>query len=476
MAKITRRSFLAGGAAGFAGATTALGLLNRSKAWAADTTGYRALVCVFLFGGLDHADTVFPFSQGEYDQLANLRAGLFNAYNGQPSTSRARDNLLQITPANASAFGGREFALSPQMPEMQNLFESGEMAIVGNVGPLVEPTDRDSFDNQSVVLPPRLFSHNDQQSSWMALDVEGAQLGWGGQFADAVLASDANANPLFTSITTSNSIFLAGNTSFPFFASVNGGRELELNIVEQEFLLGGNDRFNAQRQAVENYYNTTDFGSLGVMQRDFTRMAAQGIENNSIFQSSLESIVPFATIFPEGPLGNQLNSVAEAIQVGNAMNVSRQIFFVGIGGFDTHSNQASRLPGLQAQISGALMAFRNAMIERNLWNGVTVFTGSDFGRTVIDNGDGTDHGWGAHHFVLGGSVQGGNIYGDIPSPDIDSQFYTPTRGRLIPTTSVERYAATLGRWFGLSEAELSTALPKLTSFGDADLGVFGSIS
>lgn len=472
MNNLTRRNFLAGTAATFAGGSTMLGLLNQTKAWAADTSGYKALVCVFFFGGLDHGDTVFPLAQAEYDQLAELRTGLFNAYGNQADTSRsrARDNLLPLNSSNSAAFGGREFALSPQMAEMQSLFDAGEMAIVGNIGPLIEPTTRQTFEDDSATLPARLFSHNDQQSTWMALDTEGAQLGWGGQFADAILASDVSANPLFTSITTSNNpVFLAGNTANPFSASIGGGTN-ELNVTEASFILGGNDRFDAQRDAVRAYYERMEFNNSGLMGRDFTRMSAEGIENISAFNTATDNVVPFSTSFPETGLGRQLQTVAETIEARNAFNLSRQIFFVGIGGFDTHSRQANALPGLQIQISSALQAFRDAMVERNLWNDVTLFTASDFGRTLIDNGDGTDHGWGSHHFVLGGSVQGGQIYGDIPSPDIGSNFYTPSRGRLIPTTSVEQYAATLGSWFGLNDAELGAALPNLASFSQTNLG------
>lgn len=468
MTHMTRRDFLSGSAASFAGGAGVLGLLNQNKAWAADTAGYKALVCVFLFGGMDHADTVFPFDEPSYDILDDVRGGLLNNYSGD--ASRDRDNLLPINPTNSAAFGTRRFALSPQMPELHSLFESGELAIVGNVGPLIEPTDRQSFDERSVELPPRLFSHNDQQSTWMALGVEGSRLGWGGQFADAAIASDATANALFTSISTNGStVFLAGNSSQAFAASTRGGG-LDLNITQQRFLLGGNSRFDPQRAAIEAYYDTSDFGAAGTMRRDFNRAISGGIANIRSFNEASDNIVPFTTTFPDSNLGGQLQLVAETIEARDALQVSRQVFFVGIGGFDTHSNQADRLPGLQTQISQAIGAFRNAMVERGLWNDVTLFTASDFGRTTIDNGDGTDHGWGGHHFVTGGSVTGRRILGDIPTADITSSNYTRTSGRLIPSVSVEQYAATLGSWFGLNNDELLAALPNLTRFSNSNLG------
>ncbi|MEL7452844.1 MAG: hypothetical protein AAGJ50_05665, partial [Pseudomonadota bacterium] len=261
MKPLNRRAFLGGSAASFAGATGLLAGLGNRKAFAADTSGYRALVCIFLFGGLDHADTVFPMDEDEFNQLAAARNGLFAAYSGDPDFARTRSNLLELDVQNASAFGGRSFALAPGMAEMQSLFASGELAIVGNVGPLIEPTDRESFQNETVALPPRLFSHNDQQSTWMALDVEGAQLGWGGRFADATLASDTTANPLFSAITTAgNQVFLAGETARQFAAgSIGGG--LDLTITSLEFILGPGQRGVDQRAAVEAFYAQSNFGN-----------------------------------------------------------------------------------------------------------------------------------------------------------------------------------------------------------------------
>ncbi|MEL7130719.1 MAG: DUF1501 domain-containing protein, partial [Pseudomonadota bacterium] len=381
-----------------------------------------------------------------------------------------RSNLLELDVQNASAVGGRSFALAPGMAEMQSLFASGELAIVGNVGPLIEPTDRESFQNETVALPPRLFSHNDQQSTWMALDVEGAQLGWGGRFADAALASDTTANPLFSAITTAgNQVFLAGETARQFAAgSIGGG--LDLTITSLEFILGPGQRGVDQRAAVEAFYAQSNFGNPSIMARDYARISSTGIGNVRGFNQATSDIVPFSTEFPQSPLGRQLRTVAETIEARNVFGVSRQVFFVGLGGFDTHSAQSFALPSRQVQISAALNAFRDAMVERNLWQDVTVFTASDFGRALVDNGDGTDHGWGGHHFVAGGSVNGGQIFGDIPRPDPSLSQYTPLSGRLIPTISVEQYAATLGAWFGLSLDELQIALPNLSQFPTPTIG------
>ena len=171
-----------------------------------------------------------------------------------------------------------------------------------------------------------------------------------------------------------------------------------------------------------------------------------------------------------------MRSVAETIKIRQFLNVSRQMFYVSTGGYDTHSNQANSIGDLHSQLAAAISSFREAMIEIGEWNNVVVFTASDFGRTVIDNGNGTDHGWGGHHFVAGGDVQGKRLYGEVPFADVDSSSYTKSRGRLIPTTSVEQYAATMGSWFGLDSGELRAALPNLNNFNQTDLGFMGGAS
>ena len=469
MTVLNRRNFLAGSAASFAGATGVLGSL--SAAAATNTTGYKALVCVFFKGGWDSADVVLPYDQASLDQLEGLRPGLFQAYaNRSTPSSRSRDALLRLSAANEGSFGGRQFAFPPEFAELQSVFNSNDLAIVGNVGPLIEPTDSDSFAEQSVELPKRLFSHNDQQSTWQSLGTEGTRYGWGGRFVDAAIASDTTANPLYAAISTGgNDVFLSGETAKQFTAS-NGNSPRELNIVEREWLIGGNDRYDEVRRRLEAFYERDDFGHSNLMKQDFADISANGVANVKAYNQARASVTPLQTVFPESSLGRQLKTVVETVEARAGLNVSRQVFYVQIGGFDTHNNQASSMPGRLSEISQAFGAFREALVERNLWNSVTTFTASDFGRTTIDNGDGTDHGWGAHHLVMGGAVNGGRIYGDLPAHDLSLPAYEPQRGRMIPTTSVEQYAATLGGWFGLDIADLNAALPNLRNFAQTNIG------
>jgi len=474
MANINRRRFLQSSSAmGFAASTGLLAAMGSSNAFAADTSGYKALVCVFFKGGLDSMDLVLPKDAASHDALAAVRPGLFGAYGvGSGSSSRDRDNILKLNPSNSGDFGGREFGFAPEMSELQGLFEAGNAAIVGNVGPLIEPTTRTSMDNLSAQIPDRLFSHNDQQSTWMSFGTEGTQSGWGGRFIEAALKEDAVSNPIFSAITTSGSdVFLSGEGVRQFSAP---SQPESADILRQKWRLGSGRNSDAARAAIRDHLASVGVTSQNLYGQDLIGVNRRAIENIDAYQAAIEGGVAVTTSFPESSLGGQLKTVANTIAVRGALNVRRQIFFVSIGGFDTHDSQRNSMPVLQAQISTSIAAFQAAMVELGLSDSVTLFTGSDFGRTAIDNGDGTDHGWGAHHLVVGGAVQGKKIYGTLPEYDLGAETYTESRGRLIPSVSVDQYAATLGGWFGLDTAELNEALPNLSNFSQKDLGIFAN--
>ena len=427
-------------------------------AHAADTNGYKALVCVFLFGGLDCHDLILPYDEPSYYQYAQLRPSLL----AQQGTARLRANLLSISPNTSNVLRGRQVAFPPEMPKLADLFRQNKVAIVGNVGPLIEPTTRTSFENGAVRLPPRLFSHNDQQAVWQANQPEGAQYGWGGLFADAVLASGANASlPQFTTITTEDvGPFLTGRRAVPYRVSTTGAARVD-------FLEDYYDGISGERtdllEAVRNQLAAESYRGQHLLVRDMATAFSSGLATNEAYDSARQQGASLPTSFPATPLGAQLRAAAETISVRDRLFASRQIFFVGLGGFDTHDGQARALPALLSQIDGALSAFQTAMEALGLAREVTLFTASDFGRTLTVNGDGTDHGWGGHQIVLGGAVNGGEIYGTLPPPvlghDADSGG-----GRLIPSLAVDSYAAELGRWFGLDESELLSALPGLKNF------------
>ncbi len=472
MTYINRRRFLQSSSAmGFAAGAGLLATMGHSSAFAADTSGYKALVCVFFKGGLDSMDLILPTDVASHEALAAIRPGLFGAYGvGSGSSSRDRENILKINPSNSSEFEGREFGFAPEMSELHALFEAGNAAIIGNVGPLIEPTTRSAMDNLSAQIPDRLFSHNDQQSTWMSFGTEGTQNGWGGRFIEAALKQDATSNPTFSAISTAGSdVLLSGEGVKQFSAPSNPE---SADILRQKWRLGSGRNSEAARAALRDHLASVGVTSQNLYGQDLISVNSRAIENVETYKAALDGGMALATEFPASGLGTQLKTVANTIAVRGALNVRRQIFFVSIGGFDTHDNQRNSMPALQAQISTSIAAFQSAMIELGLSDSVTLFTGSDFGRTAIDNGDGTDHGWGAHHIVVGGAVQGKKIYGALPEYDLGAESYTASRGRLIPSVSVDQYAATLGGWFGLENAELSNVLPNLSNFSQKDLGFF----
>lgn len=464
----SRRGFLKGSAAATLGGAAGFAAdLMRFNAFAADTSGYRALVCVFLYGGMDGHDTVIPFDDASYNQYANLRRELFNRYqNNEGGSTRVRDQLLPLGLSNAGDFGGRQFALPPQLGPLHELIERGDGAIVSNVGPLVVPMNRDDYQNRSAPRPPRLFSHNDQQSVWMSSEPEGARFGWGGRFADMIAASGANPDATFTAVSTSGTVvFLQGEIGGQY--QIGGRGPQEIRGLGEDTLFGS----SALPGLYEAHLKAEGQSINGILQRDFVDVMDRSIEANRTLREAFGSAAPFATVFPESRLGVQLQVVARIIALRGVLGVSRQIFFVGTGGFDTHSSQASSLPALHANIAGSMRAFYDATAEMGVAGSVAAFTASDFGRTLTINRDGTDHGWGGHHFVIGGGVNGGRMIGQFPQPVV-GHVQDSGNGRLIPTTSVDQFAATLGAWFGLTSGELQDALPGLSNFSEQNIGLF----
>ncbi len=459
-----RRKFLQGSSALSLASLLGLGAtLSSFEAQAADTSGYKALVCIFLLGGLDTHDIVFPYDQPSYDQYASIRASLLGQYaNMAGGSTRDRARLLPLVPDNAANFGGRQFALSEEMAGIKGLFDSGDAAIIANVGPLIQPINRTEFEAETIATPKRLFSHNDQQSTWMSSQPEGASFGWGGRFADAALNAGANSNQEFTTITSlGNELFLTGETAKPYQIGLNGAIEIDA----LKFFEANRSEPNGEivYQKLRDHFEAMDFVSSNLVERDIVATMNDALTTNEDFNTALETGQPLVTQFPQHFLGQQLSAIARTIAIRDSLVMKRQVFFVAIGGFDTHSAQATDMPGLQTQIDTGVVAFYQAMQELGLADSVTTFTASDFGRTLAVNGDGTDHGWGSHHFVIGQAVQGRNIYGQMPTYDFGHDQDAGS-GRLIPTTSVEQFAAPLGSWFGLNATELAIALPNLGNF------------
>lgn len=456
---ISRRNAIRLLGAGAVAGTAMAGAPGVFTSHAADTSDYRALVCVFLFGGMDSHDVVIPVQPAEYESWRAIRRSFVT----RQGASRDRGSLLPLVQAGRPSQEAPQHALAPELSSIKALYDAGDAAVVANVGPLVEPVTRQAFEAGIAKVPPRLFSHNDQQNIWQAGAPEGAQFGWGGLFADAVLASGGNSNqPQFTTITTEEvGPFLTGRNATPFRIGIDGAAQL--NILE-EFEDQTDPAFV---NTVRDQLASRSFTGGNIIERDIAAKLANGLDSNDFYGQALASGMPNFARFGSGPLSAQLRAVANTIAVRGQLSASRQIFFVGLGGFDTHSAQAVDLPSLLRELDSGVAAFHAAMASQGLSQNVTLFTASDFGRTLAVNGDGTDHGWGGHHFVVGGAVRGADIYGDIPPATI-GHLQEVGGGRLIPSLAVDQYAAQLGRWFGLGPSEIGAALPNLGRFSPPD--------
>lgn len=460
-----RRQILKRVGAAAVGAATWLSRPATFTAHAATNSDYKALVCLFLYGGMDSHDVLLPYDQSSYNEFAAVRQSLL----ARQGSSRRQGSLLALTPATERVLQGRQVALAPELQGLKALFDSGQAAIVGNVGPLIEPVSRQTFESGAAHLPPRLFSHNDQQSIWQSSAPEGARFGWGGLFADALISAGINQSaPQFTTIAMEEvGPFLNGRFATPYRVSPSSAAQI--NILDELF-----DSPDAERldflNTVREQFGAMSFNGNHILERDMAAALNHGLDTNDRFNRARSGAAPLATDFPATPLGEQLSAVAETMSVRSTLFANRQIFFVGLGGFDTHSEHARVFPKLLTQIDTAVSAFYSATVELGLADRVTLFSASDFGRSLAVNGDGTDHGWGGHQFLVGGAVNGGELFGSVPPATLGHDADSGG-GRLIPSVSVESYAAELGRWFGLSETDLLQALPNLHHFDSSNLGL-----
>ena len=422
------------------------GALN---ALAATTPDYKALVCIFLYGGNDANNMLVPYDTAGYNNYAALRTA------GGSSIAIPQAQLLGLTPTP-------NFALHPSLAEMQGLYNSGTAAIVANVGTLTQPLTRAQYlAGQS--CPSNLFSHPDQQEEWQNAATDGSTpTGWAGRMSDVLISSGAYNNgasiPMITSV-AGDTLFCNGVSTTPVSvspgnlgnASCSEGAECAARLAAAQSLItfsSGVSLITADDQISSNAYTYAN-----------------------TLTAATKSVTALKTVFPASGLGAQLQQIAQIIQVRAALGVQRQIFFCGIGNFDTHSNQLALQAALLSQISPAMLAFYNATVEMGIQQDVTSFTMSDFARTFQPNSNtGTDHAWGSHHFVFGGAVKGGQMYGTFPTIALGGPSDSGSNGRWVPSTGSVQYAATLASWFGVPTAQLPTVFPNIGTFATPNLG------
>ncbi|MCX7218138.1 MAG: DUF1501 domain-containing protein [Burkholderiales bacterium] len=450
----TRREFLKRasilGAAGVA-APMALNLSILNEAVAATSpTDYKALVCLYMAGGNDCHNVLIPYDNANYAKYAAIRQAL-----AIPQAS------LSATALGVVDAGGRQMALAPQWAGLKTLYDAGSLGVISNIGTLAVPTTKTQYKNNSVPLPPKLLSHNDQTNVWLSGAGEGAGKGWGGRIADLYMAN--NTSTALTCVLIGGSrVFLSGQQTAAFTQGT--GTPLQL--------LGG---------ASSRWGNTTLRADLiDLMSKGKDNELANAYRDISNRGISTSTTVANAYVGKADPVGfpannnlsDQLKAVAKMIAARDTLGNKRQVFMVQIGGFDLHDDLMQKHPGLLTSINDAMLAFQNSMLALGLQNNVTTFTASEFGRTLSSNGDGSDHGWGSHHLVMGGAVKGGQIFGKKMVPEIDGDFDIG-QGRLIPDFATDQLAWSLAKWFGAEDSDRSLIMPTMANFDVNALKIFG---
>lgn len=447
----SRRAFLKRSAAlGLAGSAmpfvTSLAAIG--EAAAAVTSDYKALVCVFLYGGNDYANTLPPYDQASY--------ALYQAARSNIALDRAALAATVLNPVTALA-GGRQYALAPTLSPLLPLFNAGKMAVALNVGTLVQPTTKAQYSANSVPLPPKLFSHNDQQSYWQASNPEGATSGWGGRLGD--LLQSGNGSATLTCINaTGNAVFLTGKTAIQYAVGTGGPIAL-LNNASTVF---------GSTTAASTLRTLMAASQTNVLQNEHAKISKRALDTYTQVNTALGS-APAANfpLFPTpNSLADQLKIVARLISVSSQLGARRQVFFVSLGGWDMHDALVANHPTQIGLLANAMRAFYDTTVAMGVADKVTTFTASDFGRTLVSNSDGSDHGWGSMHFVMGDAVRGQRFYGTPPAIG-NGTVDDVGQGRLLPTMAVDQYASTLASWFGVSATDMRTVLPNIGNYNSS---------
>jgi len=414
---------------------------------------YKALVCIFLFGGNDGNNMIIPADAAEYASYNAIR-------NADSGINIAQEELLTFKPSNSSS----TFGFHPAMSAVHPLFGQGKLAILANAGPLLAPTTKAQY-LAGGSRPDQLFSHSDQQAQWQSgISDQAARTGWGGRLADAVASMNGNSNfPVITSVAGST-LYTTGNVQSPLAVPSTGS-----------FGLTGLTATDSMTQA-----RAAAVSALLQEGKDhlLVKAAAEQTEQAIALSATVNPIITatnsgVTSLFSTNgnSLAAQLLQVAKLIEARATIGLSRQIFFVSLGGFDTHNNQLNTQQTLLSSLGSAMKSFYDATSVLGVADKVTTFTLSDFGRTFQPAaGGGSDHAWGNHHLIMGGAVKGGAMYGNFPALQLGGADDVSDEGRWLPTTSVDQYAATLASWFGVPAAQLASVAPNIGAFPLKNLG------
>src|SRR3954447_18394362 len=446
----TRRTFIRQAACAALGTTGLLSTIwDLRKVNAATTLGdYKALVCLFLYGGNDANNVLIPNDTSHYQ--------IYSAARGPLAIPRT-----DLRPLTLQTGDGRQYGLHPDLPELANLFNQGKLTMVANVGTLVAPTTRNDYVNGTAAVPMNLFSHEDQSVQWMTSvpDRGDIRTGWGGRAADLVASLNGNSQVSLALSIAGTNTFEVGNTVVPYLISPDGSLGLRG--------LGTDNSSDAIR--IQGFKDLLALPHNRLFEAAYADTMSRSIAENEVLTSALAGLPPISTAFPDTELGRQLAMISKLIAARGNLGMRRQIIFCAVGGYDTHGGQLASQSGLLAELSAGMNAFYSATQELGVSQSVTTFTASDFGRTLPTNGGGSDHGWGSHQFVMGGAVRGNRLYGNFPTLAVNGPDDTED-GRWILATSVDEFSATLASWFGVADSDLSTVFPNIGRFAHRNLG------
>lgn len=482
--ELNRREFIrqaACAAVGTAAMTCAIRDLRFMNAAVAQSNinDYKALVCIFLAGGNDSNNLIVPTLQNEYNNYATIRT---------PILALPQLSLLSISPLNND---GHSYGLHPACTNLQTLFGQGKLAILFNTGTLVSPITRAQYLAGALTKPPQLFSHADQVTQWQTSIPDRPPLtGWGGRCADLLNAVQPNS-PISLSVSLAGAnTFEVGNVVSQYSVSTSGAISLSGVSGSRLTALTNILALPYQNMQAQAYANVAAHSiNTGTLLNTAIQATADPSSTVQYWTTPFPGSTPFQVTTPtsgtkfNSSLGPQLKMIARLIEAGHraatsgGFGMKRQIFFCSVGGYDLHTNQT---PGsgsttvgshanLLAELDQCMYAFQKAMEQLTLSNSVTAFTASDFSRTFPSNGQGSDHGWGSHHLILGGAVKGQNTYGIFPTLTVNGPDDTGT-GRWIPTTAIDQYFATIATWFGVDSSNLATVFPNLSRFSTPSLG------
>lgn len=471
---INRRRFLGQAACAGVGLTSLLSTIGTLRLFNATlaaqgtaTDDYKALICLFLFGGNDGNNMLIPADETGYAAYANTRGVL----------ALPREQILPLVNPNSD---GRDFAVHPGFSRLQELYNGGKMAFLANVGTLVAPITKAEYRSGGAAIPPYLFSHSDQQVQWQtSVPDSPRKIGWGGRLADLTHSLNGDAQLSMNVSLAGNNFFQVGNEVYQYQISNSGTLGLS------EF----NATYAPRQQQYKGLRETIGMSYSHLFEAEYSKIMNRAVDNDLLLSGTLANTPMFdraataarpndQNLFPNSArsngnltgVGGQLHMILRLIYSREVLKMKRQIFFCSLGGFDTHDDQLNDQNALLTAMNTAIYDFYKATETLGFADKATLFTASDFNRTYSSNGKGSDHAWGSHHFVVGGAVNGQQVYGNLPILQTGGPDDTSNRGAWIPTTSTDEYAATMAKWFGVSSADMPLVLPNIGRFQHPDLG------